>query len=131
MCIRDSSEAIKFSPLEEEANAEASFRTQVVNYALQFLGNPYVWGGTSLTNGCLLYTSKIYATNQILDVLQLDEYAEPDAVSGSDDLESILKELLDYAACQGILREDSITYRDLFDTRPVSYTHLDVYKRQV
>ena len=24
----------------------------VVNYASQFLGNPYVWGGTSLTNGC-------------------------------------------------------------------------------
>ena len=22
------------------------------NFALQFLGNPYVWGGTSLTNGC-------------------------------------------------------------------------------
>lgn len=24
---------------------------EVVEYALQFLGNPYVWGGTSLTNG--------------------------------------------------------------------------------
>ena len=24
----------------------------VVNYACQFVGNPYVWGGTSLTNGC-------------------------------------------------------------------------------
>lgn len=70
-----------------------------------------------LDTGLITETDKIYATNQILDVLQLDEYAEPDAVSGSDDLESILKELLDYAACQGILREDSITYRDLFDTR--------------
>ena len=27
------------------------FRQNVVNYALQFLGNPYVWGGTSLTRG--------------------------------------------------------------------------------
>ena len=25
---------------------------KLVNYALQFVGNPYVWGGTSLTNGC-------------------------------------------------------------------------------
>ncbi len=25
---------------------------EVANYAVQFLGNPYVWGGTSLTNGC-------------------------------------------------------------------------------
>lgn len=25
---------------------------EVIEYAKQFLGNPYVWGGTSLTNGC-------------------------------------------------------------------------------
>ena len=37
-------EAIKFSPLEEAANASASLRNQIVNYALQFVGNPYVWG---------------------------------------------------------------------------------------
>ncbi len=41
-------EAIKFSPAEENA----SLRSQIVNYAMQFLGNPYVWGGTSLTKGC-------------------------------------------------------------------------------
>lgn len=45
-------EAIKFSPLEEAAMAAQARRTQIVNYALQFLGNRYVWGGTSLTNGC-------------------------------------------------------------------------------
>lgn len=26
-------------------------RQQIVNYAIEFVGNPYVWGGTSLTNG--------------------------------------------------------------------------------
>lgn len=26
--------------------------TDVVNYALKFVGNPYKWGGNSLTNGC-------------------------------------------------------------------------------
>lgn len=26
--------------------------TELVNYALQFVGNPYRWGGNSLTNGC-------------------------------------------------------------------------------
>ena len=25
---------------------------EIANYAIQFVGNPYVWGGTSLTNGC-------------------------------------------------------------------------------
>ena len=27
-------------------------RCDLCNYALEFVGNPYVWGGTSLTNGC-------------------------------------------------------------------------------
>lgn len=55
-------EAIKFSPLEEKANAAASLRTQIVNYALQYLGNPYVWGGTSLTKGadCSGFTLSVF-----------------------------------------------------------------------
>lgn len=55
-------EAIKFSPLEEAANASASRRAKIVNYALQFVGNPYVWGGTSLTRGadCSGFTMKVY-----------------------------------------------------------------------
>ena len=31
---------------------ESSEAYGIVAYAMQFLGNPYVWGGTSLTNGC-------------------------------------------------------------------------------
>jgi cell wall-associated NlpC family hydrolase len=44
-------EAIKFSPLEELANQQASRRNQIVNFAIKYVGNRYVWGGTSLTNG--------------------------------------------------------------------------------
>ena len=40
-------EAIRFSPLDEAAG----LRSLIASYALQFVGNPYVWGGTSLTNG--------------------------------------------------------------------------------
>lgn len=56
-------QAVKFSPLEEKANAQASLRTQIVNYALQFLGNPYVWGGTSLTKGadCSGFTMSVFS----------------------------------------------------------------------
>lgn len=40
----------------DDGGANPSYQTNisgqdVVNYALQFVGNPYVWGGTSLTNG--------------------------------------------------------------------------------
>ncbi len=44
-------EAIKFSPLEEKANQSASLRSQVVNYALQFVGGRYVWGGNDPHTG--------------------------------------------------------------------------------
>ena len=45
------SEAIKFSPLEEKSNEQASLRTQTVNYALKFVGGRYVWGGTNPNTG--------------------------------------------------------------------------------
>ena len=41
----------------DDGGANPDYRTnvsgqEVVNFAMQFVGNPYVWGGTSLTNGC-------------------------------------------------------------------------------
>ena len=66
--------------------------------------------------GLLTETDRIYAVNQILDVLRLEEYEEPEGECGDVDLEETLGELLDYACGQGII-EDSIGYRDLFDTR--------------
>ena len=35
-----------------DENPISSERIELVNFALQFLGNPYVWGGESLTDGC-------------------------------------------------------------------------------
>ncbi|MCD8068275.1 MAG: NlpC/P60 family protein [Lachnospiraceae bacterium] len=36
----------------ETASGGSATAQAIANYALQFVGNPYVWGGTSLTNGC-------------------------------------------------------------------------------
>ncbi|RHP29469.1 C40 family peptidase [Lachnotalea sp. AF33-28] len=51
-------EAYEFSPV----TSSSSLRNSVVNYALQFLGNRYVWGGTSLTKGadCSGFTMSVY-----------------------------------------------------------------------
>ena len=55
------SEAIEYYPAVEAANAAAAFRNSIVNYACQFVGNRYVWGGTSLTNGtdCSGFTMRV------------------------------------------------------------------------
>lgn len=47
---------------ERAANASA-LGQQIVEYACQFIGNPYVWGGTSLTDGadCSGFVQSVYA----------------------------------------------------------------------
>lgn len=47
----------------EEAERKQKQRQAVVDYACQFAGNPYVWGGTSLTNGadCSGFVQSVYA----------------------------------------------------------------------
>ena len=67
--------------------------------------------------GLLKEEDEIYARNQILEVLKLDEYEEPEGPVENSDLEKILKELLDYACEKGVLESDSVVYRDLFDTK--------------
>ena len=54
-------EATEYYPAVEAANAAAAYRNSIVNYACQFVGNPYVWGGTSLTHGtdCSGFTQSV------------------------------------------------------------------------
>ena len=70
------SEAIRFSPTEESA----SLRSRIVNYAMKFLGNPYVWGGTSLTKGadCSGFTMSVMKNFGI----SLPHYSGSQAKSG-------------------------------------------------
>lgn len=52
----------KSSTSASTSSATSSTRSKVVNYALKFEGNPYVWGGTSLTNGadCSGFTQSVF-----------------------------------------------------------------------
>lgn len=69
-----------------------------------------------IETGLLPECEKIYATNLILDLFHEDSYEEPEKQAGQINLESVLKELLDEAVRRGLI-EDSIGYRDLFDTK--------------
>lgn len=72
--------------------------------------------------GLLGEPDRIYVTNTLLELFGLDEYEEPEnSVEIADpagfDLEGLLGQMLDYAVGKGLLPDDSIVYRDLFDTR--------------
>lgn len=45
-----------------ESEYTTKARQAVISYAMQFIGNPYVWGGTSLTNGadCSGFVQEIF-----------------------------------------------------------------------
>ena len=67
---------------------------------------------TGLTPEC----ERIYTTNLLLEVMQEDEYTDPDCDLSDIVLEDVLADLLDEAVSRGLI-EDSIVYRDLFDTK--------------
>jgi len=59
---------------------------------------------------------KVYIINQLVDLLELDGY-KPVAVTDRPPIHRILEHICDYACERGIIFEDTITRRDLFDTR--------------
>ena len=60
-----------------------------------------------------------YVINRLLEILNIDEYIDPEQTFKNINLENVLKEILDYAVEKGLI-ENSIVYRDLFDTKIMS-----------
>ena len=67
----------------------------------------------------------IYTVNKLLELFELEEYDReftPENFTKVEDvttfpLEETLKEMLDYAQDKGLLKDEGVVYRDLFDTR--------------
>jgi UDPglucose--hexose-1-phosphate uridylyltransferase len=73
-----------------------------------------------LETGLIEKEDVVYTTNALLELFGLDEYEEPTKEYLQAELEVVLGELLDYAFEQGILKENGVVYRDLFDTKIMS-----------
>ena len=75
----------------------------------------------AVDRGLIDENERIYSINMLLDVLKLDEYNpcddEDKVIALSSDLEAILQFIDDYAYDRGLIEENSVVYRDLFDTR--------------
>ncbi len=74
-------------------------------------------------SGLIEPEDKIYTINRLLELFELEDYEEP-AVTGKEavtpqelQLEEILYGMLDFAYEKGLIKENSITCRDLFDTK--------------
>ena len=73
-----------------------------------------------IDNGLLESCDRIYTTNILLDMLEMDAYEDPGEVKKIEtpsDLEETLKGVLDYALEENIIEEDSVVLKDLFDTK--------------
>ena len=68
-----------------------------------------------LEKGLFSARDEAYVANRILEILELDSF-DCEEIYSEVNLEETLKELLDFAAEKGLI-EDSITHRDLFDTK--------------
>lgn len=60
---------------------------------------------------------RVFLTNRVIEALGLTEYVEPSSTLENAGLETILKGINDYAFEKHLIPENTVTYRDLFDTR--------------
>ena len=66
--------------------------------------------------GLVSEDDQIFVTNQLLDLFRLSEFHEEEILK-SRPLAEILEDMVSYAHQKGILEEDTIAWKDLFDTR--------------
>lgn len=77
----------------------------------------------AIVTGLASQEDKVYLQNRLLELFQLDEADFGKESTGLSEeelvkkLPEILEGMLDYAADNGLLSENTITYRDLFDTK--------------
>ena len=71
-----------------------------------------------LDKGLISWEDELYVRNRLLEILKLDEYEEVEAEREKlQNPQPILDEILDYAYEKGILTENTVTYRDILDTK--------------
>lgn len=63
-------------------------------------------------------SDRVFVTNQLLELFQISDYTKTDSATRKPrELHLILEDMLLYAHTHGILKEDTVTMRDLLDTR--------------
>ena len=71
----------------------------------------------ALDKGLIQPSEEMWAVNALLEALSLDSYTPPEGEPEEAELPAVLDALLDDAHDRGVLAENSVVYRDLFDTK--------------
>ncbi len=71
----------------------------------------------AIRTGLIEERERLWAINAVLEVLELDSYQDPGQEWGEISLPQVLDTLMDDAYARGVLKENTVTYRDLFDTK--------------
>jgi UDPglucose--hexose-1-phosphate uridylyltransferase len=69
-----------------------------------------------LRTGLIEESEQVWAVNNLLDVLKRDSYTDPQQEWGEISLPDVLDTLTDNAYQRGLIRENTVVCRDLFDT---------------
>ena len=80
-----------------------TYITELVNYEIK--------------NGLIDEFDRVYSVNKLIELMGLDEYAEPESVPEERDLHLILEDMLNWAFEHGVMESDTIAQKDLFDTK--------------
>lgn len=68
-------------------------------------------------NGLIEFGDEIYVTNRLLELFGVVEYCETECVMPLRPVYEILEDMMAYAFAHGIMKEDTIAMKDLFDTK--------------
>ena len=80
-----------------------TYITELVNYAIN--------------KGLISEDDRVYSINRLLELFGQAEYIAPADVPASRPVAEILSDMTDFAFAEGLIESDTVTCRDLFDTK--------------
>ena len=80
-----------------------TYITELVNYGIR--------------SGLVSELDRVYTTNRLVELLELDEYTAPENEPAARELHLILEDIMSWAFEHGVMTSDTTASKDLFDTK--------------
>ncbi len=80
-----------------------TYITELVNYGIR--------------NGLIDELDRIFSTNRLVELMELDEYTAPETALSERPLNLILEDIMSWALEHGVMKSDTNASKDLFDTK--------------